>query len=191
MIESLTNENIITFFVIPVLILIARILDVTMGTIRLIFISKGEKLWSAIIGFFETIIWLLAITRIMNNLSNVYAYVAFALGFAIGTYLGIMIEQKILIGKVIARIITSKDSKDIIDELRSKRYTFTCVGVDGPDGEVKSIHVIIHKKDIAKLIDFILKYDKNAFYTIEDVKIVTDSNLIDTVTPKFTNLFRK
>ncbi len=174
MLEILQNEQFITLFIIPLLILIARIVDVTLGTIRLIFISKGEKLLSAVIGFFEVLIWLLAITRIMDNLSNIYAYLAYALGFSLGTYIGIILEQKILIGKVIVRVITHKDSKDLIEELRRKRYTFTCIGVDGPDGEVKSLHVICHKKDVGKVINYVTEYDENAFYSVEDVRIVTE-----------------
>jgi uncharacterized protein YebE (UPF0316 family) len=178
----LTSDQIITLIVIPLLILIARIVDVTLGTIRVIFISKGEKLISAIIGFFEVLIWLVAITRIMDNLTNIYAYLAYATGFSIGTYLGVLLEKKILIGKVMVRFTTSKDSIDLIGELRRKRYTFTCVGVDGPSGEVKSLNVIINKKDFHKLIKHMLEYDPDAFYTVEEVKIVTEAQLNNVVT---------
>lgn len=166
------EEQIFMYVVLPILIFCARIVDVSLGTIRLIFVSKGEKLLSAILGFFEVIIWLLAITRIMDNLSNFVAYIAYGLGFAVGTYVGICAEQKILIGKVIVRIVTSKDSKDLVGTLRRLKYTFTALGVDGPNGEVKSIHVIIHKKDLSKLISCLMEYDKKAYYTVEDVKIV-------------------
>ncbi len=176
MLDFLRGEEFITLVAVPLLILIARVIDVTMGTVRLIFVSKGEKLLSAAIGFFEVLVWLLAITRIMDNLTNVYAYLAYASGFSIGTYLGIIIENKMLVGKVMVRFTTDKDSKAIIEELRNKRYTFTCVGVDGPNGEVKSLHVIINKKDLKKLINYITKYDEKAFYTVEDVKIVTERN---------------
>ncbi|MBN2101644.1 MAG: DUF2179 domain-containing protein [Candidatus Aenigmarchaeota archaeon] len=174
MMDILANEQFFTLAIIPLLIMAARIVDVTLGTIRLIFISKGEKLLSAGIGFFEVLVWLLAITRIMDNLTNAYAYIAYAGGFAIGTYLGITIENRITIGKVMVRFTTTKDAADIVEELRRKRYTFTCVGVDGPDGEVKSLHVIINKKDLKKLINYITKYDEKTFYTVEDVKIVTE-----------------
>lgn len=174
MLGFLADEQIITLVVVPVLILISRIVDVSLGTVRLIFVAKGEKLLAAVLGFFEVLVWLLAITRIMDNLTNVYAYIAYASGFAIGTYLGIVIERKISVGKVIVRVVTSKDAKDLVTELREKRYTFTCIGVDGPDGEVQSLHVIIHKKDLSRLIEYVLKYDKDSFYTVEDVNIVTE-----------------
>lgn len=172
--EAFFNESVFNLVLLPLLIMFARIIDVSLGTIRVIFISKGEKFISAAIGFFEVLIWLLAITKIMDNLNNVYMYIAYAAGFAIGTYLGIFLEKKILIGKVMVRFTTSKDSKGIIEELRRKRYTFTCVGVDGPDGKVNSLHVIINKKDLSKLIDYIIKYDEKTFYTVEEVKIVSE-----------------
>jgi uncharacterized protein YebE (UPF0316 family) len=176
MLDFLTSESFITYFAIPALIMIARVIDVTLGTIRMVFISKGEKFLAAGLGFFEVLVWLIAITRIMENLTNVLAYVAYATGFAVGTYLGIAIEQKMLIGKVIVRVTTSKDSKELVEELRKKRYTFTCIGVDGPGGIVQSLHVIIHKKDLNKLLNYINTSDKDAFYTVEDVRIVAERN---------------
>ena len=178
MLNIFSNHDLTTLVVVPLLILVARIVDVSLGTIRLIFISKGEKLISAAIGFFEVLIWLLAITKIMDNLNNVFAYLAYATGFATGTYLGIVIEHRLLIGKVMVRFTTEKDSKGLVEELRKKRYTFTCIGVDGPDGKVKSIHVIINKKDLSRLLAYIVQYDENAFYNVEEVKIVTERNNI-------------
>ena len=176
MLEFLSTPEFFTYVVIPLLILVARIIDVTLGTIRLIFVSKGEKVLSAVVGFFEILIWLIAITRIMDNLTNVYAYLAYSVGFALGNYIGIVVEQKILIGKVIVRVTTSKDSKRIIKELRDKRYTFTCIGVDGPDGKVESLHIILDKKHLNTLLNYIIKFDSKAFYSVEDAKIVTEHN---------------
>jgi uncharacterized protein YebE (UPF0316 family) len=173
-----------TLVIVPLLILVARIIDVTLGTIRMVFISKGEKFLSASLGFFEVLIWLLAITRIMDNLTNVWAYLAYASGFAIGTYLGMVIEQKLLVGKVVVDVITSKDAQQLVEELREKKYTFTCIGVDGPESGVKSLHVIIHKKDLNKLIHFITAYDPDSYYTVEDIKIVTEHKFTGPVKTK-------
>ena len=145
MMDLLLSNEFFTLIIIPLLIMAARIIDVTMGTIRLIFISKGERLLSAGIGFFEVLVWLLAITRIMDNLTNVNAYITYAAGFSIGTYLGITIENRITVGKVMVRFTTTKDSAEIVEELRRKRYTFTCVGVDGP---VSYTHLTLPTKRI-------------------------------------------
>jgi uncharacterized protein YebE (UPF0316 family) len=94
MVESVISPEILTYVVLPVMIFFARICDVSLGTIRVIFISKGVKYLAPIIGFFEVIIWLLAIGQVMNNLTNFVAYIAYGAGFASGTYIGMIIEEK-------------------------------------------------------------------------------------------------
>lgn len=102
--------DIFSFVVIPILICLARIVDVTIGTLRIIFISKGLKYLAPVMGFFEVIIWLLAIGQIMQNLGNAINYIAYGLGFAIGNFVGITIENKISLGFVLVRIITKEIS---------------------------------------------------------------------------------
>ncbi|MDD1699528.1 MAG: DUF5698 domain-containing protein, partial [Methanoregula sp.] len=109
MAESFISPEIFTYVIIPLLIFCARICDVSLGTIRVIFISKGIKYLAPIIGFFEVIIWLLAIGQVMNNLTNFVAYGAYGAGFASGTYIGMLIEEKISLGLTSVRIITKKD----------------------------------------------------------------------------------
>jgi uncharacterized protein YebE (UPF0316 family) len=85
--------------IVPILIFFARVTDVTMDTIRIIFIAKGYKFRAAFLGFFEVIIWLLAITQIMQNLTNIFCYLAYGAGFATGNYLGMLIEEKFPVEK--------------------------------------------------------------------------------------------
>ena len=160
----------------------SRIIDVALGTIRMIFISKGEKILASTFGFFEVLIWIIAITKLLENLTNFLTYVGYALGFAIGTYVGILMEKKMLVGKVVVRIITHKDSKDFLEELRNKHYTFTSVGVDGPGGLVRSIQTIVDKKHLNTLLTFLTSHDSSAYYTVEDVNIVTEHNSIENLT---------
>jgi uncharacterized protein YebE (UPF0316 family) len=88
-----------SFVVVPILIFFARVTDVSMDTIRIIFISKGYKGRAAILGFFEVIIWLVAITQIIQNLTNIFCYIAYGAGFATGTYVGMLIEEKFPVEK--------------------------------------------------------------------------------------------
>jgi len=107
--------------ILPLMIFIARICDVSMETIRVIYISKGIKYLAPIIAFFEIVIWLLAMEVVMNDLSNVANFLAFAFGFAMGTYIGLVIEEKLSIGMVILRIITAEESnEEIISFMRQK-----------------------------------------------------------------------
>src|SRR6185369_4590422 len=84
--------------ILPLLIFISRLGDVTLATLRHIFISKGLKRIVPFIGFFEVLIWLVAIRQVFNNLNNIPCFIAWAAGFSMGTYVGIMIEEKIALG---------------------------------------------------------------------------------------------
>ena len=100
------SPELFTWVILPLLIFFARICDVSMETIRVIYISRGIKYLAPVITFFEIVIWLLAMEVVMNDLSNFANFMAFALGFATGTYIGLMIEERLSIGKVILRIVT-------------------------------------------------------------------------------------
>ena len=100
------NPEIFTWVIMPLLIIFARICDVSLGTIRIISIARGYKLIAPLLGFFEILIWLLAIKQIMQNLTNIFYYVAYSGGFAAGTFIGIYIEEKLAMGIFLIRIIT-------------------------------------------------------------------------------------
>jgi Uncharacterized protein conserved in bacteria len=112
------HSEIFKLIVIPILIFLARICDVTLDTARIIYVSRGIKFLAPLIGFFEVLIWLLSITQIMNNLTNVVYYIAYAGGFAMGNYIGIYIEEKMAIGTVVIRIITQKNASELVEFLK-------------------------------------------------------------------------
>src|SRR5690554_4137967 len=103
------SENVLNYLIIPFLIFVARIGDVTLSTIRIIFVMSGKKNIAPILGFFEAMIWLLAIGQIFNNIDNVWSYLAYSGGFAAGTYVGMVIEEKLAIGRVVVRLITNTE----------------------------------------------------------------------------------
>jgi uncharacterized protein YebE (UPF0316 family) len=172
---GLSNSEIYGWILLPILIFFARVIDVSIGTIRIIFVSKGIKYFAALAGFFEIIIWLMAIGQIMQNLSNVYYYIFYAGGFAIGNLIGITIEDKISIGIVGIRIITRKDAAELIKSLRSLNFGSTVVDADGPKGKVKLIFTIINRQNISEVINIVKKHNPNAFYSIEDIRKVSES----------------
>jgi len=172
--EHLLNSAIYTWFILPLLIFLARILDVSLGTIRLIFISKGVKYLAPLIGFFEVLIWLLAIGQIMKNLNNVVCYIAYGGGFALGTFLGIFIEEKLSVGMVAIRIITQKDASELINFLQAKNYGVTCIDAEGAQGQVKVIFMIIRRQNLKNVIEIIKGFNPNAFYSIEDIRFVSE-----------------
>jgi len=162
-----------TWFLIPFFIFLARILDVSIGTIRIILIAKGLKKIAPILGFLESFIWIIAVSQIMLNLNNFYYYFAYSLGFATGTYFGIVLEEKLSLGFVIIRVITYKDATELVNHLRESNHPATVLDAEGQNGSVKVIFLVVKRSNSADLIHSIKEYNPNAFYTIEDVKFVS------------------
>ena len=174
MIEPFINSDLFAWVILPILIFFARICDVTLGTIRVIFISKGVKYLAPIIGFFEVIIWLLAIGQVMNNLTNIVAYIAYGAGFALGTFIGMLIEEKISIGLLSVRIITKEDPAELMQYLRSQKYGVTSIDGEGATGRVKMVFTIIKRQDLGQVVGIIKEFHPNAFYSVEEVKSVAE-----------------
>lgn len=172
---SITESSSFVFVIIPLLIFFARILDVSIGTLRIIFVSKGLKYYAALLGFFESLIWLLAVAQVMQNLNSWQTYVAFAFGFAAGNYVGVVLEEKIALGKMLIRVITRREADDLVKVLWEEGYGVTSVDAQGESGPVKLIFSIAKRKNITKIISIIKKYNPNAFYTIEDMRYVNET----------------
>ena len=169
-----TSSDFFTWVILPLLIFLARVSDQTIGTLRLIFIAKGFRKFAPLIGFFESLIWLLAIREILNHLDNYLCFVAYAGGFATGNYVGMLIEEKISIGSVIVRIIPRKDASELLSCLSDNNYGFTVVDAEGSKGKVKIIFCVIKRKDISHFVELIKSFNPNAFYLIEDVRTVNE-----------------
>lgn len=152
----------------------SRIIDVSMGTIRLIFISRGYKLFAACIGFFEILIWIVAITQVLNNLTNVFYYLAYGAGFAAGTYFGIFIEEKIALGNVLLRVITCGEPTELVEYLKKNGFGHTKVDAEGAEGSVRILFTVLARHDVEPVISYIRCVNPNAFYTIEDVRYMNE-----------------
>ncbi|HON59555.1 MAG TPA: DUF2179 domain-containing protein [Smithella sp.] len=166
------QSEIFKFGILPFLIFSARICDVTLDTLRIIFVSRGMKRLAPLIGFFEVLIWLIAITQIFHNLTSPIYYVAYAGGFAMGNLVGIWIEEKMAIGTVVIRIITQKDAAALLKNLKEKGYGVTHVDARGAMGPVKIIFTIVKRKEIENILKIIRSTNPAAFFTIEDVRSV-------------------
>ena len=156
------------------LIFSARIFDVTLGTIRVIFVTRGMKYLASLLGFLEILIWLLAIGQIFKNLSNIACYLAYAGGFASGNFIGICIVEKLSIGKAIIRIITVKDATKLVQFLKSENYGVTTLCAQGAEGPVKVVFSIINRQDLEHVVEIVKKFNPHAFYSIEDVRFAEE-----------------
>lgn len=166
----LTDSPVFTWVILPLLIFLARILDVSIGTLRLIFVSKGFKFYAPLLGFFEVVIWLLAIGQIMQHLDNFMCYFAYGLGFATGNYLGIILEEKMSLGTVLIRVVPKMDTTNLINQLREQNFGASLVDIEGMTGKLKMIFAIVKRKDIKEVMSIIQEHNPQAFVTIEDVK---------------------
>ncbi|MBS2209842.1 DUF2179 domain-containing protein [Carboxylicivirga mesophila] len=161
----------ITYIAIPLLIFLSRVADVTIGTLRIVFISKGLKLLAPILGFFEILIWLLAMSKVFQNLDNWLYFIAYAGGFAMGNYVGLKIEERLALGYVNIRITTQKPGTELIQSLSEAGYGVTYMNAHGSKGHVNIIYCVLKRKDITEVTEIIKRFNPKAFYTIEDIRL--------------------
>jgi uncharacterized protein YebE (UPF0316 family) len=167
------SPEIYAWIVLPALIFIARIFDVSLETIRVVYISRGIVYLAPIIAFFEIMIWLLAMEVVLDNLSNIATFIAFAAGFASGTYIGLLIEEKLSIGKVFVRVVTGQEgSWELAEKLRASGFGVTSIEGEGSRDRVRIILSLVNRRDLPVLMDLIAENQPDAFYSIEDVRSV-------------------
>ena len=167
------SPEIYAWVILPAQIFLAQVANVCMETLRIVFLSKGIKYLAPIIAFFEIIIWLLAIVGVMSNLSNIANFFAYAFGFALGTYVGLVIEERLSIGMVIMRIITTDEtSEEIAGFLQAEQYGTTCLDAKGARGGVRMIISLVNRDDVPRITRHIEETNPDAFFSIEDVRYV-------------------
>jgi uncharacterized protein YebE (UPF0316 family) len=168
----LSSSGFYVWLLLPLLIFLARIADVSIGTVREIFVIRGFKYMAPIVGFFEVLIWLLAIGQIMKNLSNPACFIAYAGGFAMGNFVGIWIAEKLSLGLVLIRVVTEKDASALVEYLKSADYGVTSIDGHGTAGEVKVVFTIVPRQEVRSIIGLIKRFNPKAFYSIEEVSLV-------------------
>ncbi|TGN03005.1 DUF2179 domain-containing protein [Leptospira dzoumogneensis] len=165
------------YLVLPLGIYLARMTDVSIGTVRIILISRERKILAAMLGFVEVLLWLIVITQIMRNLSNVFCYIAYAGGFATGTFLGMVVEEKLALGHSLIRIIVPEKGEEIVQNLAQAGYRSTTLEAQGARGPVKVILSLLRRKDIPIVLGILKDTAPGAFYTIENARKTSDPEL--------------
>lgn len=168
------DSNLYNWVVLPLFIFFARACDVAIGTIRIILLSRGKKKLVPVLGFVEMIIWLLAVRSVIVNLTNPICYLAFAAGFAMGNYIGILFEEKLAMGVVVVRVITRVEGEQLFNYLKEKGFGVTSIQAVGSTGPVNVIFTIVERTKVKRVIRIIRKFNPRAFYTIEDVRSLND-----------------
>jgi uncharacterized protein YebE (UPF0316 family) len=160
--------------ILPVLVFVAETCVVTLCTVRTISIARGRKSLAATLGFFEVSIWLFAIGQIMQNLTDLSCYLAFATGFSLGNYLGVIIERKLALGNVVVQITTKKDTSDLIDSLKLGGYGVTTLDAYGATGPVEVVFTVIKRKELENVTLIIKGFDPKAFYSVNDLHTASE-----------------
>ena len=163
----MTQEEIITL----AFIFFARICDVSIGTVRIVLISRGHRSIAPLFGFFEVLIWLMAISMALASLNSPYSYIIYAAGFAAGNYTGMLLEEVIPFGYKSLRVITSKEITALPLALRSEGFGVTIVEGTGLRGPVTILYSLVPKKSVKKFIDVVTILEPQAFVTIEEVRV--------------------
>jgi uncharacterized protein YebE (UPF0316 family) len=157
-------------WLLPVVIFFGRICDVTLGTLRIIFVSKGEKMKAPIVGFFEVFIWVVVISQIFANTTNIYAYIAYAAGYATGNFVGIFVENKIGFGYQLFRIYTQKNGAELCRMLNQRGIGSTLIKGEGAVSEVDIIEAVVKRRADKIVIETLNQFDPDIFYLIEDIR---------------------
>ncbi len=171
---TLSWSEFLSPFLLPAIIFLAETIVVTLSTIRIIFIARGMKALASVVGLFEVSIWLFAIGQVMRNLSDLRCSAAFAGGFTLGNYLGVLIHDMLAIGHLVVRIITNKDADTLVGRLKSADYGVTCVDARGAKGPVRIVMTIIKRRDLPHIQDIIKSFNERVFYSVEDLHSTTE-----------------
>jgi uncharacterized protein YebE (UPF0316 family) len=154
----------------PILVFFARILDVTLGTLRIIFIGKGKRFLAPLLGFVEVFIWIVVTSQLVQHISNIVGYLAYAAGFAVGNYVGIVIENRLAIGTLIIRAIVSREPEILVRVLKDAGYGVTCFDAQGSAGPVKVIYTVINRKELEDVVRLMRLSHPHLFYTVEEAR---------------------
>jgi uncharacterized protein YebE (UPF0316 family) len=163
----------LTDWLIPLLIFIARIFDVSIGTVRMIMVISGHRIASAALGFLEVLIWVLAVGGAVEQLGNPIAVLAFAGGFAAGTLIGMTIEKRLAIGFRVVRVINPKPGLDLAGALREQGYTATRLEGNDREGPVEIVFITIRRKAVPELLERIAEVTPSAFLSVERAERVS------------------
>jgi uncharacterized protein YebE (UPF0316 family) len=152
------------------LIFAMRLADVSLGTLRIVMLVRGKRGWAGVLGFFESLIWVLAAREVLGNLDEPVKIVAYAGGYAAGTMLGSTIERWLAMGSVLVRIVAPVESPHAYEALQDAGYPTTVLNGEGRDGAVRVAFSVLPRRDSRHALDLVARVNPDAFVTIEDAR---------------------
>jgi len=156
----------------PLLIFLLRICDVSMATLRLLYAVRGRKAIAASLGFFEILIWIVAVGAVVRNFESPTLVLAYAAGFAAGTYVGISIEEKLALGLAQVRVVSREGGIEIAEALREIGFGATEIMGQGREGRVEIIDTVVRRRDVKDVLKEVDRWDPDAFVSIEEPRSI-------------------
>lgn len=147
-----------------------RVIDMSLDTIRLLFVVRGRKMLAWILGFFQAAVFIIAISSVLTNEQNVLTIVGYAAGFATGNVIGMWIEERLAIGHIHLTIVSSTRGAAITDMLREHGYAVTEISGRGLNGMVTLLHVDVMRRKLDSVQKLVRETDSDAFITAEDMR---------------------
>ena len=162
---------------VPLLIFLARVLDVGLGTLRIALVARGHRGLAPLIGFFESLVWLVAISQVVQHLDKAVHYLAWAAGYAAGTWIGLVLEEKLAFGLLAVRIITDDDATALLEDLEGAAFDATSFVARGLKGRVRLIFSVIRRRDLRRFEEIVKKRSPDAFVSVSDVRSAKEGTI--------------
>lgn len=149
-----------------------RVIDVSLGTMRIMLVTRGVRGWAALIGFVEVTIWVVAVSQVIANLNNVWNLLGYGGGFASGTLLGMYLEDRLAMGYVTVYAISVANGSRIVDRIREANFLATELPAQGRSGPVSLVGVVVSRRQLPEILALIGDADPDAFVTVDDTRHV-------------------
>lgn len=181
----MSNDPVLSVALLCALIFSARVVDVSLGTLRMAAVVRGSRRWAFILGFFEVLVWVTAVSKVIRNLDVPWYAISYALGFATGTFVGITIERKLAIGEQVVRVF-SRHGDRIAAAIRELGHAVTVFEGKGRDGEVLLLYTKVPRRTVPLVVAAARAADSDCFYVVEDVRATSSTapeNWLQRLTP--------
>jgi uncharacterized protein YebE (UPF0316 family) len=173
---NLGDPVLVSWVILPAVILIARIVETSLKTLRLVYVAKGLKYLASGIGMGEVAVWLLSTGLVITNLTNILGILAYIVGYAIGTVVGMDVEDRLKFGHVIVRIITRSDTEGMMRELREKGFGITRLEGQGSYGSsVAILLVLVPRHGLDDLVGTLNHNYPEAIFSVEDIRSLKEN----------------
>lgn len=161
-------------YLVALLIFLSRILDVTMMTFRTLMVVQGRRVAAAIFGFFEVLIYVVVLTKMVSTLDNPLHLFAYCLGYATGNFLGVTLDEKFALGRLSARVVVSPEvSIPLVERLREEGFGVTVIDGEGKDGPRKMLSLVFNRKLLKNMEQIIRQYDEKAFVVVNQINPIS------------------